>query len=268
MAIITRRTALAATLAPLALPRPPRGEADLDGIDFAYPGRPDLPALKGFSLRVRPGETVALVGPSGAGKSTVFRLLLRFYDPDAGVVRIDGVDIRQADPAEVRARLAWVSQEAPLFSGSAAENVRFGRADADDNAVRQALGEAQALKFVEALPRGLDEPLGERGRSLSGGQRQRLAIARALVRHAPMLLLDEATSALDAENERLVQAALDRAMDARTTLVIAHRLATVKRADRIVVMDEGRVVEEGTHASLVRAGGLYARLAELQFRAE
>ncbi len=254
--------------APLALPRPPRGEADLDGIDFAYPGRPDLPALKGFSLRVRPGETVALVGPSGAGKSTVFRLLLRFYDPDAGVVRIDGVDIRQADPAEVRARLAWVSQEAPLFSGSAAENVRFGRADADDNAVRQALGEAQALKFVEALPRGLDEPLGERGRSLSGGQRQRLAIARALVRHAPMLLLDEATSALDAENERLVQAALDRAMDARTTLVIAHRLATVKRADRIVVMDEGRVVEEGTHASLVRAGGLYARLAELQFRAE
>jgi len=259
---------VAAPPAPAVLPSPPRGEAALDKVSFAYPGRPELTALKDFSLAVNPGETVALVGPSGAGKSTVFRLLLRFYDPDQGRVLVDGVDIRDADPAEVRSRLAWVSQEAPLFSGSGADNVRFGRADADDAAVRTALGEAQALKFLEALPRGLDEPLGERGRSLSGGQRQRLAIARALVRHAPILLLDEATSALDAENERLVQLALDRAMEARTTLVIAHRLATVKRADRIVVMDEGRVVEQGTHAALVRKGGLYARLAELQFRAE
>jgi len=194
--------------------------------------------------------------------------LLRFYDPDRGEVRLDGMDIRTADPAEVRARLAWVSQEAPLFSGSGTENVRFGREDADEAAVRAALSEAQALHFLEALPKGLDEPLGERGRSLSGGQRQRMAIARALVRHAPVLLLDEATSALDAENERLVQTALDRAMESRTTLAIAHRLATVLRADRIVVMDEGRVVEEGTHAELVAQGGLYARLAELQFRAD
>ena len=259
---------VAAPQTPEALPSPARGEAALEDVSFAYPGRPDLPALKGFSLTVRPGETVALVGPSGAGKSTVFRLLLRFYDPDSGTVRVDGVDVRQADPAEVRSRLAWVSQEAPLFSGSGTENVRFGREDADDGAIRTALEEAQALQFLEALPQGLDEPLGERGRSLSGGQRQRLAIARALVRQAPILLLDEATSALDAENERLVQAALDRAMDGRTTLVIAHRLATVQRADRIVVMDEGRVVEEGTHAQLVKTGGLYARLAELQFRAE
>ena len=266
--LMQARPEIAAPPTVTALPLPPRGEAAFQSVAFAYPGRPDLPALKDFSLTVRPGETVALVGPSGAGKSTVFRLLLRFYDPEAGEVLIDGVNIRDAEPAEVRQRLAWVSQEAPLFSGSAADNVRFGRPDADEPAVRKALEEAQALKFVEALPRGLDEPLGERGRSLSGGQRQRLAIARALVRHAPILLLDEATSALDAENERLVQAALDRAMDMRTTLVIAHRLATVKRADRIVVMDGGRIVEEGTHAGLVKKGGLYARLADLQFRAD
>jgi ATP-binding cassette subfamily B protein len=266
--LLNASPSVAAPEKPEALPSPARGEAALQDVSFAYPGRPDLPALKGFSLTVRPGETVALVGPSGAGKSTVFRLLLRFHDPDSGTVRVDGVDVRQADPADVRARLAWVSQEAPLFSGSGAENVRFGREDADEAAVRTALEEAQALHFLEALPKGLDEPLGERGRSLSGGQRQRLAIARALVRHAPILLLDEATSALDAENERLVQAALDRAMEGRTTIVIAHRLATVQRADRIVVMDEGRVVEEGTHAALVKTGGLYARLAELQFRAE
>lgn len=264
--LLNARPEVAAPSAPAVLPVPPRGEAELAEVSFAYPGRPDLPALRNFSLAVRPGETVALVGPSGAGKSTVFRLLLRFYDPDEGRVLIDGVDVRQAGPSEVRSRLAWVSQEAPLFSGSGADNVRFGRADASDTAVREALEEAQALKFLEALPRGLDEPLGERGRSLSGGQRQRLAIARALVRQAPILLLDEATSALDAENERLVQTALDKAMDGRTTLVIAHRLATVKRANRIVVMDEGRVVEEGTHATLVKKGGLYARLAELQFR--
>jgi ATP-binding cassette subfamily B protein len=251
---------------PVVLPEPPTGEVSMSAVQFAYPGRPDLPALKGFSLTVRPGETVALVGPSGAGKSTVFRLLLRFYDPQAGVVSVDGVDVRDADPVAVRGRFAWVSQEAPLFSGSASENIRFGRELASDEEVRAAADEAQALGFVEALPEGFDTPLGERGKSLSGGQRQRMAIARALVRDAPILLLDEATSALDAENERLVQAALDQAMQGRTTIVIAHRLATVLRADRIVVMEDGRVAQEGTHQSLMAQGGLYARLAELQFR--
>jgi ATP-binding cassette subfamily B protein len=222
--------------------------------------------LKGFDLTVRPGETVALVGPSGAGKSTVFRLLLRFYDPQGGSVSVDGVDLRTADPAEVRDRFAWVSQEAPLFSGSAMENIRFGRLEASESEVRQAAREAQALTFIEALPEGFETPLGERGKSLSGGQRQRLAIARALVRDAPILLLDEATSALDSENEALVQAALDQAMETRTTLVIAHRLATVLRADRIIVMEDGMAVEEGTHHELVARGGLYARLAALQFR--
>jgi ATP-binding cassette subfamily B protein len=258
--------AIAAPERPVALPAPAEGRVAMAGVRFAYPGRPDLPALKGFDLTVRPGETVALVGPSGAGKSTVFRLLLRFYDPQAGSVSVDGVDVKTADPAEVRARFAWVSQEAPLFSGSALENIRFGREAASEDEVRQAAEEAQALGFVEALPEGFATPLGERGKSLSGGQRQRLAIARALVRDAPILLLDEATSALDAENEALVQAALDQAMATRTTLVIAHRLATVLRADRIVVMEDGVAVEEGTHHELVAKGGLYARLAELQFR--
>ncbi|MFN3536714.1 MAG: ABC transporter transmembrane domain-containing protein [Brevundimonas sp.] len=257
---------IAAPPNPGPLPSPPRGEVTMSGVSFAYPGRPDLPALKGFDLTVRPGETVALVGPSGAGKSTVFRLLLRFYDPQSGQVRLDGVDVRDADPEAVRQRFAWVSQEAPLFSGSALENIRFGREDVTLEGARDAARRAQALTFLDALPEGFDTPLGERGRSLSGGQRQRLAIARALVREAPILLLDEATSALDAENERLVQAALDEAMEGRTTLVIAHRLATVLRADRIVVMDEGRVVEEGTHAELMARQGLYARLADLQFR--
>jgi ATP-binding cassette subfamily B protein len=251
---------------PTALPEPAQGEAAFDKVTFAYPGRPDLPALRDFSLTVRPGETVALVGPSGAGKSTVFRLLLRFFDPQTGTVAVDGVDLREVDPRALRERMALVSQDAPLFSGSAAENVRFGREAASMEDIRAAAGEAQALGFIDALPEGFDTPLGERARSLSGGQRQRLAIARALVRQAPILLLDEATSALDAENERLVQQALDQAMSGRTTLVIAHRLATVLRADRIVVMDEGRVVEEGTHAQLVERGGLYARLAELQFQ--
>jgi ATP-binding cassette subfamily B protein len=253
---------------PTALPIPPRGEVSMSAVDFAYPGRPDLPALKGFSLTVRPGETVALVGPSGAGKSTVFRLLLRFYDPQGGLVSVDGVDVRAADPVEIRNRFAWVSQEAPLFSGSALDNIRFGREDATEDEARAVAEESQALSFIEALPEGFATPLGERGKSLSGGQRQRLAIARALVRDAPILLLDEATSALDAENERLVQVALDQAMESRTTIVIAHRLATVLRADRIVVMEDGRAVEEGTHAQLVAKGGLYARLAELQFRSE
>jgi ATP-binding cassette subfamily B protein len=258
--------AIAPPASPVALPQPPRGEVSMSAVDFAYPGRPDLPALKGFSLTVRPGETVALVGPSGAGKSTVFRLLLRFYDPQSGLVSVDGVDVRAADPVDVRNRFAWVSQEAPLFSGSALENIRFGREAATLDEARAVAAEAQALGFIDALPEGFDTPLGERGKSLSGGQRQRLAIARALVREAPILLLDEATSALDAENERLVQAALDQAMEARTTLVIAHRLATVLRADRIVVMDGGQVVEEGTHAELSAKGGLYARLAKLQFQ--
>jgi ATP-binding cassette subfamily B protein len=265
--LLASRPSIAAPARPRALPEPPRGEIAFEDVRFAYPGRPELPALDGFSLAVRPGERVALVGPSGAGKSTVFRLLLRFYDPDAGVVRFDGVDVREVDPAALRRRMALVSQEAPLFSGSVRDNVRFGRENASVEDIAAALAEAQAQGFTEALPGRGDTPLGERARSLSGGQRQRLAIARALVRQSPVLLLDEATSALDAENERLVQQALDRAMEGRTTLVIAHRLATVLRADRIVVMDAGRVVEEGRHAELVARGGLYARLADLQFKA-
>jgi ATP-binding cassette subfamily B protein len=250
------------------LPKPARGEVAFDHVTFAYPGRPDLSALRDFTLRVRPGERVALVGPSGAGKSTVLRLLLRFYDPQEGVVRIDGVNLRDADPAEARARIALVGQDAPLFSGSAFENLRFGREDASIAEMQAAAAAAQAKGFIEALPEGFDTPIGERAKTLSGGQRQRLAIARALVRNAPILLLDEATSALDAENERLVQKALHEAMVGRTTLVIAHRLATVLEADRIIVMDEGHVVDEGSHAELSARGGLYARLAKLQFGVE
>ena len=263
--LLSARPTIAAPARPTPLPEPPRGEIAFENVTFHYPGRPDLPALSDFTLHVRPGETVALVGPSGAGKSTVFRLLLRFYDPETGRVLVDGVDLREADPVAIRERMAKVAQDASLFSGSEADNIRFGREDASIDDVRAAAAEAQALAYIEALPQGFDTALGEKARTLSGGQRQRLAIARALIRNAPILLLDEATSALDAENERLVQEALDRAMTGRTTLVIAHRLATVLRADRIVVMDQGRVVEEGTHAALVRRKGLYARLAELQF---
>ncbi|HEX7948489.1 MAG TPA: ABC transporter transmembrane domain-containing protein, partial [Phenylobacterium sp.] len=261
--LLDARPGVAAPAHPVALPQPPRGEGAFEGVTFAYPGRPDLPALKAFSLNVRPGERVALVGPSGAGKSTVFRLLLRFYDPQVGRVVVDGVTLTDADPREVRGRMALVAQESPLFSGSAAENVRFGRDGVGDLEVLSAVRAAQAEGFLAALPEGLDTQVGDRARALSGGQRQRLAIARALVREAPILLLDEATSALDAENEHLVQRALDEAMKGRTTLVIAHRLATVLKADRIVVMEDGRVVEEGRHADLVARGGLYARLAAL-----
>jgi ATP-binding cassette subfamily B protein len=263
--ILNARPTIAPPAHPKPLPSPPRGEIAFEDVDFAYPGRPDLPALAGFNLMVRPGERVALVGPSGAGKSTVFRLLLRFYDPQGGVVRIDGVNLADADPAEVRARIALVAQDAALFSGSGLDNLRFGREEASVDQLKAAARAAEAAAFLEALPQGFDTPLGERAKTLSGGQRQRLAIARALVRGAPILLLDEATSALDAENERLVQRALADAMAGRTTLVIAHRLATVQAADRIVVMDAGHVVEEGAHAELVERGGLYARLAELQF---
>ena len=249
------------------MPSPPRGEVAFENVTFAYPGREGRSALDGFTLTVKPGERVALVGPSGAGKSTVLRLLLRFYDPQAGVVRNDGVDLRKADPVELRERMALVAQDSPLFSDTAAENIRFGRQCATADEVMWAAAAAQASEFLSHLPQGIETPMGERAKTLSGGQRQRLAIARALVRNAPILLLDEATSALDAENERLVQQALHEAMAGRTTLVIAHRLATVLEADRIVVMEGGRVVEEGQHADLCARGGLYARLAELQFGA-
>lgn len=264
--ILHSRPAIVAAPDRRPLPVPARGQIDFDEVFFSYPGERRLPALDGFSLHVSPGERVALVGPSGAGKTTVFRLALRFYDPQAGRVRLDGVDLRAADPAEVRARMALVSQDPALFTGSARDNLSFGSDAADAEKLLAAAEAARAMEFLRSFPRGLDAPLGERARALSGGQRQRLAIARALVRDAPVLLLDEATSALDAESEDLVQRALAKAMAGRTTVVIAHRLATALKADRIVVMDEGRVVEEGTHADLVSRGGLYARLAALQLQ--
>ncbi|WP_044550016.1 ABC transporter transmembrane domain-containing protein [Azospirillum lipoferum] len=251
--------------APKPLPSPAAGALSFDAVRFHYPSRPDWAALEGFSLDVRPGERVALVGPSGAGKSTVFQLLLRYYDPQAGSVRLDGVELRDADPVAVRRRLGLVAQDPVVFSANAWENIRYGRPDASDAEVRAAAEAAHALDFLDALPEGLGTFLGEKGVRLSGGQRQRLAIARAILRDPPVLLLDEATSALDAESERMVQDALDRLMHGRTTLIVAHRLATVLNADRIVVMDKGRVVETGTHAELVAQGGLYARLAALQF---
>jgi ATP-binding cassette subfamily B protein len=266
--LLNSRPGIATPEKPQTLPTPAMGAIAFKDVVFSYPGRPDLPALNGFDLTVRPGETVALVGPSGAGKSTVLRLLLRFYDPQGGAVTLDGVDLRDADPAQVRERMALVAQDSPLFSGSALDNIRFGRETATEQEARDAAEAAQATGFLTALPQGFDTPVGERAKTLSGGQRQRLAIARALVRQAPILLLDEATSALDAENERLVQQALHAAMSGRTTLVIAHRLATVLKADRIVVMEDGRVVEQGTHAELSARGGLYARLARLQFGVE
>jgi ATP-binding cassette subfamily B protein len=250
---------------PVALPVPARGEVAFADVRFAYPTRTEAGVLDGVTLRVSPGEKVAIVGPSGAGKSTIFHLLLRFYDPQSGHVSFDGVRLTDADPGELRARIALVPQDVAIFAASIADNIRFGHAGATDAAVKRAAELALADEFVGRLPQGYDTPVGERGVTLSGGQRQRIAIARAILRDAPLLLLDEATSSLDAESETLVQTALERLMQARTTLVIAHRLATVLTCDRILVMDKGRIVEEGTHARLAAAGGLYARLAKLQF---
>src|SRR5579871_3314819 len=263
--ILQVRPEITAPATPLALPTPARGDVSFDKVSFAYPARRDVPAVEQVSFAVRAGEKVAIVGPSGAGKSTLFHLLLRFYDPSSGTIAFDGVPVRQADPQAVRSHIALVPQESVVFAASARENIRFGRPDATDAEVSRAADLAHATEFIRNLPQGFEAQLGERGVTLSGGQRQRIAIARAILRDAPLLLLDEATSALDAESETLVQTALEELMRHRTTLVIAHRLATVLSCDRILVMDGGRIVEEGTHASLVAANGLYARLARLQF---
>jgi ATP-binding cassette subfamily B protein len=250
---------------PVALPVPARGEVAFENVRFFYPARPEMPALDHVSLHVRPGEKVAIVGPSGAGKSTIFHLILRFYDPTSGRISFDGVPIADADPMELRHRIALVPQETAIFATSIRENIGFGRPDASSAQIERAAEMAAAAEFIRRLPQGYDTPIGERGITLSGGQRQRIAIARAILRDAPLLLLDEATSSLDAESETLVQGALARLMQNRTTLVIAHRLATVLSCDRILVLDHGKIVEEGTHDSLASNGGLYARLAKLQF---
>ena len=270
MEILATTPAIRAPADPRRLPQPVQGRLEFSGVRFSYPTRPDAAALAQFDLTVNPGEAVALVGPSGAGKSTVFQLLQRFFDPVAGRILFDGVDIAQLDPAELRAHIAVVAQEPVIFSGSIADNIRYGRPNASDEQMRAAALAAAADEFIRDLPLGYDTQVGERGITLSGGQRQRLAIARAMLRDAPVLLLDEATSALDAENERLVQQGLANLMAGRggrgrTTLVIAHRLATIQRLQRIVVMDQGRIVAQGNHAQLVQGDGLYARLAALQF---
>ncbi|HTS21214.1 MAG TPA: ABC transporter transmembrane domain-containing protein [Casimicrobiaceae bacterium] len=268
MELLDTAPEIAAPPDPIALPEPPRGTVALEAVTFCYPSRPQDPALRSLSLRVGAGERVALVGPSGAGKTTVFQLLLRFYDPQAGRVLIDGVDMKRADPRAVRGRIAVVPQEPVIFAANVWENVRYGRLGASNDEVAQACEAAYATEFLARLPRGLDTELGERGIKLSGGQRQRIAIARAVLSRRPILLLDEATSALDAESERMVQLALERLMAGRTTLIIAHRLATVVGAQRIIVLEGGVAIAEGTHASLVRDDPLYRRLAALQFGVE
>jgi ATP-binding cassette subfamily B protein len=263
--ILHTKPRISAPANPRALPLPARGDVAFDNIRFAYPARPDHQVIDGVSFSVRAGERIAVVGPSGAGKSTLFHLLLRFYDPSSGSIAFDGVPIKDVTPHDLRSRIALVPQDSVVFSGSARDNIRFGRPGATDAEVDLAADQAHATDFIRRLPKGFDTALGERGVTLSGGQRQRIAIARAILRDAPLLLLDEATSSLDAESETLVQTALEDLMRHRTTLVIAHRLATVLSCDRILVMDNGRIVEQGTHTSLVADNGLYAKLARLQF---
>ncbi|MBN2887028.1 MAG: ATP-binding cassette domain-containing protein [Chromatiaceae bacterium] len=266
MELLEAQPAILAPAEPRALCAPVRGRIDFEGVGFEYPARPGTAALDGLELHLEPGERVALVGPSGAGKSTLFQLLLRFYDPTRGVIRFDGMDLRELDPAELRRHIALVPQEPVIFAASARENIRYGLEAADEEAVRRAAEAAHAADFIERLPEGYGTFLGERGVRLSGGERQRIAIARTVLRDPALLLLDEATSALDAESERLVQEALERLMEGRTSIVIAHRLATVRNADRILVLDGGRIVATGRHEELIRQGGLYARLAALQFQ--
>jgi ATP-binding cassette subfamily B protein len=263
--ILRVKPEVTAPASPRPLPKPARGDVAFENVSFAYPMRPDVPAVHQVSFSVKAGEKVAIVGPSGAGKSTLFHLLLRFYDPTSGTITFDGVPIRSADPHELRSSIALVPQESVVFGASARDNIRFGRPDADDAEVERAAELAHAAEFIRRLPQGFETALGERGVMLSGGQRQRIAIARAILRDSPLLLLDEATSSLDAESETLVQTALEELMRHRTTIVIAHRLATVLSCDRILVLEQGSIVEEGTHASLAVSGGLYARLARLQF---